>query len=98
MVIECRLDGSLAIRFQTRYLPYREAASKGELAEQKREEVAPAAKQASEETVKASSSAENAAKEKPSGASDGAEKGDKGKGPRKPAADHPWRKPFKNEK
>jgi hypothetical protein len=43
VVVECRLDGGMAIRFQTRYLPYREVASKGAAAEQPAAEAGQAA-------------------------------------------------------
>jgi hypothetical protein len=95
VVIECRLDGSMAIRFQGRYLPYREVAKALGPAEQAGTQADGATCQASEEQGQATSgTAEEAAKEQ----TGGAQKAERGKGRGKPAADHPWRKGFKTGK
>jgi hypothetical protein len=91
VTIECRLDGSMAIRFQTRYLPYREiAASKAAPAEQAQEEGRPPEEATGERGRSAEKAADGAC------GSPGEER--PGKGRRKPAADHPWRQGFKNGK
>jgi transposase len=87
VTIECRLDGSMAIRFQTRYLPYQEiAASKPAPAEQAPEEGRPPEEATGERGRSADGASGSPGEERP------------GKGRRKPAADHPWRQGFKNGK
>ncbi len=84
VTIECRLDGSMAIRFQTRYLAYREVDAQAEPAEQSQEE-------------RGGSVGSSARKAAP-GCSGSAEKAQPGERRRKPAADHPWRQGFKTKK
>jgi Helix-turn-helix domain len=90
VVIECRLDGTLAIRFQTRYLPYREVTAEAEaeaaepVDEQARRPVGPAAGGPNEGTADAP----------PGSAATSGPKEETAQGRRKPAADHPWRQGF----
>jgi hypothetical protein len=87
VTIECRLDGSMAIRFQTRYLPYQEsAASKAVPTEQAQEESRPPDEATGERVCSDDGADGSPGEERP------------GKGRRKPAADHPWRQGFKNGK
>jgi hypothetical protein len=110
VVIELRLDGTMAIRFRGKYLKYQEvpltACPGGS---------APRPPEFSASTADASGGEESPAPEgagptgmQPAGGRsgrtpaepyppDGAAK-DSGKGPRRPAEDHPWRKPFKRQK
>lgn len=85
VVIECRLDGDMKIRFQTRYLAYQEitAAKSKPLEYGKEEAEQPGEKASGEGTDGAGSEPEK-------------EKTDKRRP--KPAADHPWRKDFKTGK
>ncbi len=92
VIIECRLDGSMAIRFQTRYLRYREVDAAA----------AVPADQAHEGRGGSAASAEEArgaaAEEAVGDGSGSAEKASPGQRRRKPAADHPWRRGFKTGK
>jgi hypothetical protein len=87
VVVECRLDGSMAIRFQARYLPFREVGgATAESAAGPEDQAGPTRARANE-----------APPEAPGPAAGGArQEGEAGR--RKPAADHPWRKGFKGGK
>jgi hypothetical protein len=94
VVVESRLDGSLAIRFAGRYLPYTEVG-----AESKQAAIPAAEGQAAERG--AGEEGTSGVGEKPasvSGAEEGGssvgEKQEAAKGRRRPAANHPWREPF----
>lgn len=76
VVVECRLDGGMRIRFQGRYLPFQEVAG-DRAAAKAREEAKPESR-----ATEAGSA----------GAVPNTEKGEQKQRRRKPAADHPWRK------
>src|SRR5690606_16012613 len=82
VVIESRLDGSMAIRFQTRYLPFKEVAA----------EEAGSAPEPEEQPGQSSGDAARQP-DSPEAAEAGDQQGKK-PGGRKPAQDHPWRKGF----
>ncbi len=112
VVVELRLDGSLAIRFKKHYLPYEVvplAAQTGGSAPRPPEFSALAADASSTEEEGRDSSEESAAPGvQPSAGRSGrtpaepyppdGETKDTAKGKRRPAEDHPWRKPFKPQK
>jgi len=109
VVIELRLDGTMAIRFGGRYLNYHEVGARGEalgaLPPDPRSLPPSRPTPGGEETAPASAKEAGAAGVQPAGGrsgrtpaepyppAGGAE--DSRKGPRRPAANHPWRKGFK---
>ena len=110
-MIEQRLDGTLAIRFRDKYLNYEEIAVRGAAlggaAPQTPRSLAPGGPTSGAEKDPASGEAGSADVQPTGGRSgrtpaepyppDGGEDPTK-KGPWRPAADHPWRKPFKRPK
>ena len=99
VVIECRLDGTMAIRFQSRHLKYKEIVSGGSRVEQGPAEVGQTKQQASEQpNPPTESSAEKFEQAEGGGDGEQPEKGDATEGRRKPAEDHPWRKGFKGKR
>ena len=111
VVIELRLDGSMAIRFQKRYLKYAEVAGgacPGGSAPRPPEFSALAADARAGETGQAPQAEARPAGVQPAGGRSGrtpaepyppAGAGDATKkGPPRPAADHPWRKGFQRHK
>ena len=112
VIVEMRRDGTLAIRFKTHYLNYREVpagASKRATGGGSSEFSALAADASRAEEEGRDSTAESAAPGvQPTGGRsgrtpaepyppDGAKK-NTAKGDRRPAEDHPWRKPYKRNK
>jgi hypothetical protein len=112
VVIELRLDGSMAIRFRGQYLKYREVtggSSPGGSAPRPPEFSAQAADASGGQEQGPTPCAEaGPAGVQPAGGRsgrtpaepyppDGGAK-DNGKGQRRPAEDHPWRKPFQRQK
>jgi hypothetical protein len=111
VVIELRLDGSMAIRFRGKYLKYQEVApggSSGGSAPRPPEFSALAADARGKEEGPAPGKGAEPTGIQPTGGRsgrtpaepyppDGAAK-DSSPGPRRPAEDHPWRKPFKRKK
>jgi transposase len=110
VVIELRLDGSMAIRFRKHYLSYHEIAAKssalGGSAPQTPRSLAPSGPTPGEEQEDGSASVNET---EPSGVQPSAgrsgrtsaepyppdgEAEDSKKGPHRPAADHPWRRGF----
>ena len=112
VVIELRLDGTMAIRFGSRYLPYREAAGgcgPGGSAPRP-PEFSAAAADARAGAAEGRAPAKGAAAPgvQPTGGRSGRTPAepcppggaakDNGLGPRRRAEDHPWRKPFQRRK
>ena len=108
VVMEARLDGSLAIRFGTRYLLYREVTAGGRLggsAPKPPEFSALAADASANETGRATRKAPRPAGIQPTVGRSGrtpaepyppnGETGDTSKRGEKPARNHPWRKSYK---
>ena len=109
VVVELRLDGSMALRFRGRYLPYQEvaaAAAPGGSAPRPPEFSAWAADaRAGAEEGRAPGREATAPGVQPAGGRSGRTPAepyppagaadDTKKGPRRPAEDHPWRKPYK---
>jgi hypothetical protein len=112
VVVELRLDGSMAIRFRGTYLKYAEvpaAGRPGGSAPRPPEFNAQAADaRGEEESSPAPSEGAGPAGVQPSGGRSGRTPAepcppagaaeDSGKGPRRPAADHPWRRSFKGKR
>jgi hypothetical protein len=112
VVIELRLDGTMAIRLGEHYLKYQEVAlggeSPGALPPDPRRLAPERPTPAGEKTGQAPSEGARPAGVQPAGGRsgrtaaepyppDGAAQ-DSGKGQRRPAEDHPWRKSFKRQK
>jgi transposase len=111
VVIELRLDGSMAIRFRGRYLKYREVAPgdrPGGSAPRPPEFSALAADASGEEADPAPGKGAGPTGMQPAGGRSGRTPAepyppagaaeDSSQGPRRPAEDHPWRKPFKRQR
>jgi transposase len=110
VVVELRLDGTMAIRFGDKYLKYHEIAARGEAlggsAPQTPRSLAherptPEAEKEEDGSGKESSSPGVKPADGRSGRTSaepyppGGDKRDTRKGPQRPAADHPWRRGFK---
>jgi transposase len=109
VVIELRLDGTMAIRFGSRYLNYHEVGARGEALgvppPDPRSLALVRPTPEGKETAPASAEETGAAGVQPSGGRSGRTPAepyppagateDTRKGPRRPAANHPWRKGFK---
>jgi transposase len=110
VVVELRLDGTMAIRFGDKYLKYHEIAARGEAlggsAPQTPRSLAherptPEAEKEEDGSGKESSSPGVQPADGRSGRTSaepyppGGDKRDTRKGPQRPAADHPWRRGFK---
>lgn len=102
VVIELRLDGTMALRFGSRYLNYTEVAAGGRpefsaLTADAREETGPAptegARPAGVQPTAGRSGRTPAEPYPPDGDEESTRKG-----PRRPAADHPWRRSFKGKR
>ena len=110
VVIELRLDGSMAIRFGAHYLKYHEIASgpaplggaapqtprslaPGGLTPEGQEQGPTSAKEAEPSGVLPTGGRSGRTSAEPYPPDGGAE--DTKKGPRRPAADHPWRRGFR---
>jgi transposase len=111
VVIELRLDGSMALRFRDRYLNYREAVAggcAGGSAPRPPEFNALAADASEEEGGRTAQASVRPAGVQPTAGRSGRTPAepyppdgvaeDSQKGPRRPAADHPWRRSFKSNK
>jgi hypothetical protein len=108
VVIELRLDGTMAVRFRGKYLKYCEAASPGGSAPRPPEFSALAADARGEEEGRGAVETPAAPGVQPAGGRSGRTPAepyppdgggdDTKKGPQRPAKDHPWRKPFKKRK
>jgi transposase len=109
VVIELRLDGTMAIRFGSRYLDYHEVGRRGEalgaLPPDPRSLAPSRPTPGGKETAPASGEEAGAAGVQPTGGRSGRTPAepyppagaseDSHKGPRRPAANHPWRRGFK---
>jgi transposase len=111
VVLELRLDGSLAIRFRGKYLKYQEVAPGGRpggsaprppefsawAADARGGEEGPApGEEAGSPGMQPAGGRSGRTPAEPYPPAGGAE--DSKKGPHRPAEDHPWRKPFKRRK
>jgi transposase-like protein len=100
VVIEERLDGSMAIRFGVHYLKYREAANEfiaGTADASAGAKKGPAPKEGAGPTgVQPSAGRSGRTPAEPYPPDGGTKNSESGK--RRPAEDHPWRKPFKRQK
>jgi transposase len=110
VTIELRLDGTMAIRFRDRYLQYEERGARGEAlggsapqtprslahcrpTPEGKEEAGVSGKEAAGPGVQPADGRSGRTPAEPYPPADEAK--DSRKGPRRPAADHPWRKGFK---
>lgn len=102
VVIELRLDGTMAIRFQDKYLTYREVAAGDRaafsaLAADARGEEDPAPqKETGSPGIQPAGGRSGRTPAEPYPPDGGGES--TRKGPRRPAADHPWRRSFKGKR